>query len=231
MLGKNPQHPRHRAQLLDSGHVADIALNDRLDVVEMPVLPAAPARTGQRLGVAAGEDGFHEVVADDRCSGYRGLARERLVEEGRGGVAKLRLGERQQADDSHAARERIRDTRERHQVGGSGEQEPAGARVGVDGGLDGQYEARRALNLVDDRPIETANETDGIVRCGVQDGGVVERMERRGVARNPPRQRGLARLTGSTEQDDPGVRQGLPDPPLEKAGIHDACPIFRPIER
>ena len=103
MLGKNPQQPRHRAQLLDSGHVADIALDDRFDVVEMPVLPAAPARTGQRLGVAARENGFHEVVADDRSSGCRGLAPERLVEKGRGGVAQLRLGERQQADDSHAA--------------------------------------------------------------------------------------------------------------------------------
>ena len=97
------------------------------------------------------------------------------------------IGPQLPQDDSHAARERIRDTGKRHQVGGPGEQEPAGARVGVDGSLDCQHQARRALNLVDDRLIETANETDRIVRCGVQDGGVVKRMERHGVARNPPR--------------------------------------------
>ena len=136
IFGKNPQQPRHRARLLDPGHVADIALNDRLDVVEMPVLPAAPARMGQRLGVAAREHGCHEVVADDRSSGCRGLARKRRVEKGRGGAAQHRLGERQQADDAHAARKRIRDPRTRHQVGGPGEQEPARAWIGVDSGKE-----------------------------------------------------------------------------------------------
>ena len=58
------------------------------------------------------ENRLHEAIADHRDSGCRGLACECLVEKGSGCAAQLRLGQRQQADDPHAARERVRDARE-----------------------------------------------------------------------------------------------------------------------
>ena len=68
MFGENAQEPGHQVQLFDPGDIADIALNDRLDIVEVPALPAPPCGTGQRLGVAAGENGLHKVFADNRGS-------------------------------------------------------------------------------------------------------------------------------------------------------------------
>ena len=222
MFGKNAQQSWHRAQLFDSGDVAYIALDDRLDIVEMPVPPAAPAGTGQCLGVAAREDGLHEAVADNRVSECRGLARERVVEKVGSHAAQFRLGQGQQTDDAHAARQRIRDAWQRHQVGGAGEQEPPGAWIGVDGSLDRHDQVRRALNLVDDRAVDAAHETDGIDQGGLEGGGVVQCYEGDGIASNPLRQRGLPRLPGAAYQNDPGVFQGLPDPAFDKARIHEA---------
>ena len=73
----------------------------------------------------------------------------------------------------------------------------AGARVGIHGSLDREDEPRRALDLVDNRPVEAANEADGIGGCGVECGGVVERDERDILACDQLRQRGLAGLPGA----------------------------------
>ena len=98
----------------------------------------------------------------------------------------------------------------------------AAAIFSVHGGLDGQDELRRALDFVDDRPVETANEANGIGRRSVEDGGVVERDERDIVARDPLRERGLAGLPGAGQQHDPGIRQGFPDPFFDMARVHAA---------
>ena len=197
-------------------------MDDRLDVVQVPIPSAAPPGAGQCLGVAARENRLHEAIADHRDSGSRGLACECLVEKGGGSAAQLRLGQRQQANDPHATRKRVGDAREGHPIGGPGQQEPAGARVSVHSGLDCQDKLRRTLDLVDDRPVETANETNGIGRRSVEHGGIVERDERDIVARDPLRQRGLAGLPGAGQQHDPGIRQGFPDPFFDMARVHVA---------
>ena len=95
-----------------------------------------------------------------------------------------------------------------------------GRGVGVDGGLDRQDEVGRALNLVDDRPVETANETHGIGGRGVEGSGVVKGDEGDGVCRDPLSQGSLAGLPGAAQQHDSGVPQGLPHPPFDKSRIH-----------
>ena len=196
MFGKYAQQPWHHAQLLDPDDVADIPLDDRLDVVEMPIAPPSPPETGQRLGVAAREYRLHKVIADDRGSGFQRPSCKRLVEKGCGRALQLCLGQGQQADDPHAVGERIGDARQCHQVGRAGEKESPGARVGVHGRLDDKDKTRGSADLVDNRPVDVANKANRIGRCSIQNSGVVEREERDGIVCDLPRQRGLAGLPG-----------------------------------
>ena len=88
--------------LLNAGNVPDVALDDCLDVVQMPVPSAVPSGACQRLRISASEDGLHEVVADNEGRDIRRRASERSFEEPRRVAAYLCLREWKQSDDAHA---------------------------------------------------------------------------------------------------------------------------------
>ena len=231
MLGEDAQKPRHQGELLDSGDVPDVALHDRFDVVQMPIPAAAPPDASQRLGVSAGEDGLHEVVADDGRRDMRRLAGKGPLKEGRADGAHLCLRQRKQPDDAHATGEGIGNTRERHEVGGSGEQESSRTRVAVDSGLDRQDEPRSPLDFVDDGPVEAAQEAHGVGRGGVEGSRIVERDEGHVRPCDLLRQGGLAGLPGAADQNDPGIRQRFADASFDETGVHQMALWVRPFER
>ena len=66
MLGQNAQQSRHQAQLHDASDVADIALNSCIDVIDVPIALAVPSGAVQRIGIATGQNGLHQTVANDR---------------------------------------------------------------------------------------------------------------------------------------------------------------------
>ena len=70
------------------------------------------------------------------------------------------------------------------------------------------------------------HESDGVSRRSLARGGV----QGNGVAGNLPRQRGLSRLPGNTDQNVPDVLQGFPDPAIEEAKKHEAALDCRPFE-
>lgn len=99
------------------------------------------------------------------------LSLQNSPEKFAGAAAKLALRERQELCNLHAAGERIRDLRQHHEICGAGQKEAAWALIRIHAALDGQQNFRCALNLIDDRPVETPNETfhcpyDGQDRSG-----------------------------------------------------------------
>ena len=149
----------------------------------------------------------------------------------------FRLGQGQETDNSHTAGERVRDTRQGHQIRRPGEQKPPRPWVSVYRGLERQEESRRTLNLVDHRPIKIPHEAYGVGRGSIQDGSVVECDEWKAVGRDLPRQRGFSRLPRAAKQHDPGVLQRLAETVFDKARIHNNSGIIdqlkdklRPIE-
>ena len=119
-----------------------------------------------------------------------------------------------------SAGEGIGDARERHEVGGAGEEEAAGAAVGIDALLDGEEHFGCALDLVDHGAVKTADEAHGVALRGGKGGGVVEGEKRATVGGEVLRERGLAGLPWPGEQHHPGVGQRGLDAALDEAGVH-----------
>ncbi|MGO8125822.1 hypothetical protein ACC728_32940 [Rhizobium ruizarguesonis] len=57
------------SNLLDLRDLANVALNDRLDIIRIPVLSAAQGFAAQCLGISTGQNRRHQVVSDDWFSG------------------------------------------------------------------------------------------------------------------------------------------------------------------
>lgn len=74
--------------------------------------------------------------------------RRSSIQKSSGRGADFRLCERQQRDRRHSAGKRVRNGRNRRDVGGTGQQEPARPVVAVDTFLDRQHQLWCALDLV-----------------------------------------------------------------------------------
>ena len=90
----------------------------------------------------------------------------------------------------------------------------------IHGGLDGQDEAWRALDLVDHAAVHAAQKADRIGRGRIEDGWVVEGEERHVVTGDMLGQRRLARLAGSADQHDARVFERLADTPFDETRVH-----------
>lgn len=92
------------------------------------------------------------------------------------------------------------------------------APVFVNAFLDRQQELGGALDFVDDRTIQAANQTDRIFASGQQGEVVVEREVTKPPIRHLAHQRGLAGLTRPGQKDHRGVQHRLGDPGLDPSG-------------
>ena len=134
-------------------------------------------------------------------------------------VLDLALGQRIQAEDAHAASQRVRQGRNQQNVGGAGQDEAPRRPPPVDGGLERGEELRNPLYLVQNRLRgQAVDEPDRISRRGRPDRVIVERQV--AVASWLPDsagQRRLPALTRAVNQDGWRIRQGLADPGSEVA--------------
>ena len=162
MLGENVEQFRHLGKLADLSKFPDVALDDAIHVMVVPVLSSPPASAFNHLGVAACQDKLDQIRAKNRLTDGRWLVRERVVQEAPLPAPDLGLGQRQKPNDLHPSGKRIRNLREHHQVGRSGQQESSRPRVPVDQGLDHKQERRRPLNLVDHCPVNASKEANRV---------------------------------------------------------------------
>ncbi len=96
----------------------------------------------------------------------------------------------------------------------------AWALIRVYAALDGQQNFRCALNLIDDRPVETPNETHRIGTSRVEGRLIVQSQKWHLAMGKLFRQRRLARLPGPCDEHDSRVRQGFSHTLLDEPGIH-----------
>ena len=131
--------------------------------------------------------------------------------EGVGGPFQLALGERPQLDDLHPAGQGVGEPAQRQHLGGPGEQELPGTRVGIDGYLDRPEQPRSQLNLIDHHEAVVLDEAGRIVLCSAQRRRIVQQADHgvRVPQGGDPGQGALAGLPGAVERDDPRIGQGL----------------------
>jgi len=115
MLCQYVQRARHFRNLLDLRYIANVALNDRLDVICIPVLSAAQRFAAQYLGISTGKDGSHQIVADDGFSTLS-LILKGVAQEAASGGSDFALRKRKQSNDLHSACERVCHPWQRHEV-------------------------------------------------------------------------------------------------------------------
>ena len=174
--------------------------------------PPATSRSG-RLGppvVAA------IVIGPD--AGFEPPLQQR-VQEAAGAPSLLRLGQRVQLGDLHAAGQRVRDRGREQRIGGAGQQEAAGSAIPVHRALDSDEERRDTLDLVEgDGRRETGDEPIGIVlgRAAVV---VLVEADERAFGRQALRQRGLPALSRADDADDRRIGESLLDGRRQGAGI------------
>ncbi|WP_247643683.1 hypothetical protein [Agrobacterium tumefaciens] len=106
MLCQYVQRARHFRNLLDLRYIANVALNDRLDVICIPVLSAAQRFAAQYLGISTGKDGSHQIVADGGFS-ILSLILKGVAQEAASGDSDFALRKRKQSNDLHSACERV----------------------------------------------------------------------------------------------------------------------------
>ena len=105
-------------------------------------------------------------------------------------------------------------------IGRAGEQKPARTIVLIDGLLDGQEQVRCALDLVDDRFVQTPDESGRIGLGSREDRLIVERDVGPVAVPHLFDERGLAGPARSHDQDHRGIRKGFLGPPLYKSLKH-----------
>jgi hypothetical protein len=88
------------------------------------------------------------------------------------------------------------------------------------GPLDGQQNFRCALNLIDDCPVETPNETHGIGTSRVEGRLIIQSQKGHLAMGKLFRQRSLARLPRPGDEYDARVRQSFSHALFDESGIH-----------
>ena len=133
---------------------------------------------------------------------HRLLTGEQTVEETPRCGADFRLGEWQERDRRQPAGEGIRDRRQRGDVCGAGKKEPSRRIVAIHALLDRQHQFRRALDFLDNRPLDSSDEADGIGVGRPQRAGIVEGEIRSIGPRELSREGRFPRLPWADDQDD-----------------------------
>ena len=116
-----------------------------------------------------------------------------------------------QGQNLHPPGQAVGDPGQEHDVGGPGQEEPPGTAVPVHRGLDGQEQAGRPLDLVQERPLgELVQEPDRIGAGRAQGIEVIERPVAAAGNRRLERQGqgALAGLPGPGEEGHRGIGQG-----------------------
>ena len=221
MLGEDPQRPRHLSTMLNLCDAADLALADGFGVLEEPFLPARPGRPWEGLGVAAGCRTLKALLPGDGFTNYGRLSSQNSSEQFAAAAGKLALREREAFCDLHATGARIRDLRQRYELCGTGQKKAAWALVRVYAALDGQQNLRRALNFIDDCPIETSNEAHRIGPRRVEGRLIVQGQKGPLAIGELFRQCRLARLLRPCDQHHARIRQGFLHRLLDEPGRHE----------
>lgn len=68
MLGQDAQQAWHLCNLFNLRDIANVALDDRLDIIFVPIMSAAQVPTTQRLWISTGQNRGHQIIADDGFS-------------------------------------------------------------------------------------------------------------------------------------------------------------------
>jgi hypothetical protein len=145
LAGGQRQQPRERVELTNPGEVADVALDESLDVVVVPDCPSSGSGPGQSRGVAAGRNSLGQLRHQSGVRSPLERAAEDRIEERRWLVGRqLRLRQRMQAHDLHAASERVAETRHEEHVRGTSQKEPPRRPSSVDRSLDRGEHGRNA---------------------------------------------------------------------------------------
>ena len=220
MLRQEADEFRQLRQLLDVSDIPQVAGEDRGQIGPRPILAPPLALAADRFGKAADEHELDEILADDRRLVALQLAVEQAFQESRRLAGHLGAGQRQHLDGFHPAGQTVGDARQREHVRGAGQQEAAGAIVLVHGFLDRQQQIGRALDLIDDRLVQSANEAHRIGLCGVERRLVVEGDVGPPGLSHLPHQRRLAGAARADDQHHRGVRKGFLRPPLHKPLVH-----------
>lgn len=127
LTGGEVHQPRQRVEGGDPGQVAHVTLRHRGDVISVPARPTPLGRASQGWREAAGHDPRLERRARPDERSDREGAGEQPVKEGRGRPFEFGLGEREEAQHAHAARERIGEAWHGEDVRGAREEEAAGS--------------------------------------------------------------------------------------------------------
>ena len=170
--GSERQQPGQRVQRMDARQVPDVALNESVRVVAMPIRPPSSRGTRQRRGIAAGGDAVGEVPAQPLGGPGPELAGEEPVEKAGRFAGQLRLRQRMQPQHLHASGQGIGELGYREHMRGSGEQEAAGEAAAIHLPFDRREERRRPLHLV---------QNDALGQFGDEAGGVGGRCVARHV--------------------------------------------------
>ncbi len=214
-----PSEPREVGQLGEVGDVVDVPLQGGRQVGVEP--GAAPVGRRARHGgrEAALQHALGEVL-DGTVRRWCGVA-ERPRGEVLPNTLEFALGERTERSDLDAPGESIAVPRKREDVGRAGHQEAPRAPVAVHGGLDGQEQVRRALDLVDRHRAGRPGDQRGRVRLGpFEDVEVVQGpgSPAGALGGDAGDERALARLARADDRDDGRVVEGLLHTAGEPAG-------------
>jgi len=79
--------------LFNLRNIANVVLDDRLDIVFVPILSAAQGSTAQRLRVSTGQNCGHKIIADD-CFSALGFILKGVAQKAAAGSSDLALRQR-----------------------------------------------------------------------------------------------------------------------------------------
>lgn len=131
------QKPGKHVQRTNASQFADVALDQRFEVVAIPCGTSARSGTCESRRVAPGHDALGEFRPKAIYAASLEGTGEEGVEKVRPPAGELALRERVETQDLHAAGKRLGDCGEQQDVRRAREQEAARCAVAIDGQLEG----------------------------------------------------------------------------------------------
>ena len=158
---------------MDAGELADIALDDRVQIIANPGPSASLGVAPHDLGESPSHDEVRQSWAQAFALGDLELAGEDPFQEPRLMTPDFHFAQGMEPDNLHAAGKRVGDPGDEERVRRTRKQKPPGPTITIDRLLDGKEEFRDPLDLVDgDGTFEIEHEPTGVR---------LDRGKRRGV--------------------------------------------------